>query len=178
MTKWNIVNLSATVIFGVVSVVGLIYTLSPGTDPNISGAWVNVSADMITLGLLLLGAVALSIPLILVVRLLSPAVRQRLKSRRRRFAELATELRELQHMTVVRGVIPAAYSIPSPERRTRALLLVKELANLGIDCHTPAHSESPLATWHTLGNCFEVLAVLADAGKLDEANAWAKTFRV
>ncbi len=172
--KWNIVNLSATVTFGVVSVVGLIYTLWPGTDPNISSAWVNVSADMITLGLLLLGAVALSILVILAVRLLRPAVRQRLKSPRRRFMELAPELRELQHMTTDSlGNI----SMPRPELGIRTYLLLTTLADLGIDCRLPVHSLSTLSSWRTLERCFEVLAVLADTGRLDDAKVVAKAFQ-
>lgn len=172
--KWNIVNFSTTVIFGAVSVVGLIYTVWPSTDPYLIVAGVYVSEDMITLGLLLLGAIALSIPLILVGRLLWPAVRQLLKTRRRRFEELAPELRELQQMT---KKSERMRTMPSIEHRTRTLLLLGRLKALGIDCSPDINIESELHVWRTLEECFEALAVLADADRLDTAKIAAKSFR-
>jgi len=166
--KWNIVNFSATVIFGVVSVVGLIYTLWPGTDPNISSAYVNVSADMIALGLLLLGAVALSIPLILGSRLLWPVVRQRLKTRRQRFSELAPELHTL----------PSIYS-SSPAREMRFRVMLDKLRNLGINLPGPEHSNSlshSIRLWILLDRCFQDLAILADEGRLDQAREVSKRY--
>ncbi len=95
--KWNIVLGVAGI---VATIAGTVYTQWPGTDPNISSAWVNVSADMITLVLVMIGTFASLVLFVLSSRPLWPAVRQRLKSRRRRFVELAPELRELQHMTL------------------------------------------------------------------------------
>ena len=172
--KWNI----ALGIAGIVATVaGTVYTQWPGTDPNISSAWVSVSADTVTLGLVMLGAATLSILLILASRPLWPAVRERLKTRRQRFKELAPELRELQQMTLVSGVIPTQHTMPSVEHRTRALLLVMSLARLGIDCSPAINIDWDPYTWRTLEECFEALAVLADAGRLDTAKIAAESFR-
>ena len=171
--KGTIVGVVATII---ACVVGIGYTEWRNTDPNISGEWVNVSADMITLGLMMIGSAALFVLLVLAGRLLWPAVRRRLKSRRQRFMELAPELRELQDMTLV-VTIPPYHQIPSLEERTRAFLMVKSLANLGIDCSPPIHGGWGLRPWRILEDCFEMLAVLAYAGELDDAKESAKVFR-
>ena len=175
--KWNI----ALGVAGIVATIaGTVYTQWPSTDPRISWAGVTVSADMITLGLVMLGASLLSILLILASRPLWPVVRQRLKSRRQRFMELAPELRELSRMTHSTSQIvgePTQAIMPSAEHRTRTFLMVEKLKGLGVDCSTSVQSNSTLRTWRTLSSCFEVLAVLADARKLDEAKEAGKAFQ-
>ena len=172
--KGTIVGLVGTAI---ACAIGIGYTEWRNTDPNISGAWINVSADMVTLGLVMIGGAALSILLILASSPLWPAVRQRLKTRRQRFKELAPDLRELQQMTLVRGVVPTRRTTPSIEHRTRTLLILGKLNALGIDCSPAINIESRLQVWRTLEECFEALAVLADAGRLDAAKGAADAFR-
>ena len=84
------------------------------------------------------------------------------------------ELRELQYMTI--GSF-GNRSIPSAELQVRTALLVERLSDLGINCRPPDHSLTTLFTWCTLERCFEVLAVLADARKLDEAKDAAQAFQ-
>ncbi len=53
--KGTIVSVVATIL---ACVVGIIYTEWRNTDPHIAGEWVTVSADFITLALLIVGSIA------------------------------------------------------------------------------------------------------------------------
>ena len=165
--KGTIVGVVATAI---ACIAGIVYTEWRNTDPNISGAWINVSADTITLCLVMIVVFALSILLMLGGRLLWPMVRQRLISPKQRFAELAPELHALKRT-----------HYPSPEEKMRTIVTLEKLYNLGINLPGPEHIierhwVERSRAWESLGSCFQELAVLADEGRLDQAREVADQY--